>query len=118
MIHATQVKYDGGLPKLVEDIGNLRYDALQEFLTELSLKLRLDGNKDRTRGRPILSGHLDKAADKLLESAAAIGVAWMLCQPHMENEDGSGRTRRPDEDVRTDGNPRAVHAVAAGHGAD
>lgn len=97
MTHATELRYEGGLPKLVEDIGNLRYDALQDLLESLSLKIRQDASADRTRGRPILSGHLEKTADKLLESAAAIGIAWMLCKPHMENNDGRGRTRGPDE---------------------
>jgi hypothetical protein len=105
-------------PKLVEDLGNLRYDALQEFLSSLSLKLRLDSGHDRTRRRPLLSSHLEKSADKLLESAAAIGIAWVLCKPHMENNDGSGCTRRPDEDVRTSGDAGTVHATASGHGAD
>jgi len=99
MNHQTEVVYEGGMEKLIADISNLRYDALQSFLNDLSLKLRQDGNKDRTRGRPILSGHLEKAADKLLETAAAVSIAWMLCKPHMENQDGSGCSRRPDEVV-------------------
>lgn len=89
MEHKTTLEYEGGTAKLVEDIGNLRYDALQQFLTDLGRKVRIDANADRTRGREKLSGLLEKTADRLLESAAAVGAAWILCKPHMENEDGS-----------------------------
>jgi len=116
--HQTEVKYEGGLEKLITDIGDLRYDALEAFLRDLSLKLRLDGCKDRTRGRVLLSIQLENAANKLLDAAAYIGIAWDISEPHMREDDGDGRARGSDEDVRADGVSRTLHAVAAGDGAD
>lgn len=43
MIHKSNIeKYNGSIDDLVEDIGNLRYDVLSEFLQKLSSKLESD----------------------------------------------------------------------------
>ena len=118
MDHQTEIRYEGGLEKLVTDIGDLRYDVLEILLRSLSLKLLLDANKDRTRGRVLLSTQLENAANKLLDGAANIGIAWDISKPHMRTDDGDGCTRGSDEDVRADGESRTLHAVAAGDGAN
>ncbi|MCC3405754.1 MAG: hypothetical protein JGK17_09210 [Microcoleus sp. PH2017_10_PVI_O_A] len=48
MIHPQNVeKYAGNLTELAEDVGNLKYDALAEFLHVLSAKIEKDGAKDK-----------------------------------------------------------------------
>lgn len=77
MIHKSEIDYDGGFDKLAEDLGNLRYDSLAEFLNKLSDKLAKDSGADADRKRPQL-------AKQLLYASRYIGNAWKLCEPHMK----------------------------------
>jgi hypothetical protein len=44
---------------LARRVANMRYDALAEFLRELSVALQADAEADYERGRTKLSGYLD-----------------------------------------------------------
>jgi hypothetical protein len=77
MNHETDL--EGGLPKLAEDIGNLRYDALAGFLRLLADKLRKDSEADHERGRCKLARSLADAAD-------AIDRAWRISEPYMKEQ--------------------------------
>lgn len=68
-----------GMDKLVEDLGNLRYDSLAEFLNKLSKKLESDGHADEARGRMQLSKQLAYAAK-------SIGNAWKICKPYFSKD--------------------------------
>jgi len=84
MIHNTVIEnYTGSTEKLVEEIGNLRYDALAEFLERLSEKIKSDGKKDEVRKRHQLAAALFKCSQKLDESKMAIDVAWKISEPYM-----------------------------------
>lgn len=84
MIHTSEVtNYPGSMEELVEEIGNLKYDALAKFLEMLAHKIETDGKKDESRNRIKLSGNLYKSAEKLMESKAFIETAWVICKPHM-----------------------------------
>jgi hypothetical protein len=74
--HGTAVDYPGGLQQLANDLGNLRYDSLAQFLHLLSDKIEQDGEADLGRNRPKLAGHLHRAAEE-------IARAWQLCKPFM-----------------------------------
>jgi hypothetical protein len=91
MVHPDKINgYSGTLANLAEEVGNLRYDALAEFLGLLSAKLDRDANLDEGRGRVRLAGLLRQAACPIGEAARAIQQAWRICEPHMgpiENED-------------------------------
>ncbi len=76
MQHLTAVDFPGGLQQLATDLGNLRYDALAQFLRLLSEKIEHDGDADLGRNRPKLAGHLHRAADE-------VARAWRLCKPFM-----------------------------------
>jgi hypothetical protein len=76
MKHDIEVNYPGGFDKLTEDLGNLRYDALAEFLTKLSEKLNKDSEADKNRGRSLL-------ATQLAYAGKHIGNAWEICRPFM-----------------------------------
>lgn len=82
MKHETDVAYKGGLEKLAEDIGNLRYDALAKFLCALTCKLFNDSEKDRQRGREKLARRLRDAALKLEKATDNINVAWKISAPY------------------------------------
>jgi hypothetical protein len=77
MKHENKIDYPGGFDKLAEDLGNLQYDTLAEFLTKLSNKLAKDSQADADRKRPQLAKQLSFAS-------RYIGNAWKLCEPHMK----------------------------------
>jgi len=81
MKHPTQINYDGDL---VEDIGNLRYDALRDFLWKLKEKIERDGDADKARGREQLSGALYAASEFLDHAGECIQWAWEISEPHMK----------------------------------
>lgn len=80
MIHKTAIE-GYYLTELAEKIGDLRYDALADFLKELSLKIEKDGLKDESRGRVKLATQLKKTADELKTCSENIKVAWDICEP-------------------------------------
>lgn len=85
MIHTSEVtNYNGTMEELVEEIGNLKYDALARFLELLAQKIEIDGKKDEGRNRVKLSGNLYKTAEKLKESKEYIETAWVICKPYMK----------------------------------
>ena len=87
MIHYGEVKrYAGSMNELAEDIGNLRYDALADFLNLLAAKIEHDGDKDRARKRLKLANELHSSADSLRTSATAIDRAWVICKPFMPKD--------------------------------
>ena len=87
MVHQANVKrYPGTLADLAEEVGDLRYDALAEFLRLLHAKLDRDASQDEGRGRFRLAGSLRAAARPLGEAATAIQRAWRICEPHMTGE--------------------------------
>jgi len=73
--HKNSIDYTGGLPQLALDLSRLRYDALHEFLTELSENFEKDSTADLGRGRRKLAAALKSAAE-------AIGEAWKVCRPY------------------------------------
>lgn len=74
------------MAELVEDIGNLRYDALAEFLRLLSAKVAQDGEKDASRGRSQLASALQGSAVELAASADYMQKAWRIAKPFMPEE--------------------------------
>ena len=84
MIHDTIIKnYNGDLNNLATEIGDLRYDALSEFLLLLSEKLKADGDQDFERGRVKLAKQLQECSNYLRASKISIDEAWRICEPFM-----------------------------------
>ena len=84
MVHKTEMDhYDGGIPQLANDLGDLRYDALADFLRLLSAKLEMDGDKDQARDRVRLAKQLHQCASGLFAAASAIDRAWKISEPYM-----------------------------------
>lgn len=84
MIHKTTVeKYNGTLTDLAEDLGNLRYDALVDFLQHLSAKIERDAAQDQAKGRPQLATALRGCSEKLSAASLDIATAWKICDPYL-----------------------------------
>lgn len=85
MIHKDRVEnYEGTMQNLVEDIGDLKYNALAEFLNLLSQKIENDGIKDAERKRFQLAKQLQNCADNLKEAKITIDKAWKISEPYMK----------------------------------
>ena len=76
-------KYNGSISELVEDIGNLHYETLAEFIKELSSKIERDAKKDEAAGRTQLSEELYGAAEYLEITSTYIEQAWVISKPYM-----------------------------------
>lgn len=84
MVHRENVdRYPGTLAQLALELGDLRYDALAEFLRTLATKLAADGIGDMTRGRTKLAAALHAASESLGTAATDIENAWAICAPQM-----------------------------------
>ena len=87
MIHRSlPPHYPGDLASLAEEIGNLKYDALAEFLRLLSAKIDGDAAKDQARGRVRLAAELRSAAGRIGSAEVPIEHAWKICRPFMKGE--------------------------------
>lgn len=83
--HKTFIEgYDYSTPELIEAIGDLRYDTLSSFLTQLSLKLLKDRNKDAEGGRKKLAATLNDAAYHINVAGLEIDKAWEISKPFMK----------------------------------
>lgn len=82
-VHKNYVDYEGSLDELVEEIGDLRYDVLEEFLDKLSNKLRKDALADYKRERPKLAYHLNSAHYFVSFAKEQIKEAWRISKPYM-----------------------------------
>ncbi len=83
MIHKSKVEnYAGSMEALAEEIGDLKYDALAQFLELLADKIQRDGEQDNARNRVKLAGHLFESAEHLRISKVTIDKAWVICEPH------------------------------------
>ena len=84
MIHLTIIKdYPHDLRQLAEDLGDLRYDALSEFLHHLSQKIEQDGSKDAARNRFKLATTLKDCSEHLSNAKIAIDKAWEISEPYV-----------------------------------
>lgn len=94
MKHRSWIKnYEDNFAKLAEEIGDLRYDTLAEFLELLGRKIEKDGQKDRSRGRIKLAANLQSAANALIKSSEVIKEAWQICEPYMFPKDITEKIR-------------------------
>ncbi len=86
MQHLSTIPNTGTLKDLAEAVGNLRYDALEDFFYELQQKLYTDSQADRARGRPVLAMHLSYIADTLAYAKFHTAHAWEVCEPYMKEK--------------------------------
>lgn len=84
--HEAVQNYTGSLAELAEDVGNLRYDALADFLRLLSAKVAQDAEKDAGRGRAQLASALQGSTAELTAAAEKIEKAWRIAKPFMPED--------------------------------
>ena len=95
MLHRNSIEnYSGSLSGLADDVGNLKYDALAEFLRLLAAKIERDGSKDAARGRVRLSSALQNCAAQIAVSATEANEAWRIAKPFMPKDERSSRSAR------------------------
>jgi hypothetical protein len=82
--HRRDVHGETDMKHLAEEVGNLHYETLQNFLVYLCTKLYRDGLKDRMAGREKLGYALTDASDKVKEAAGHIKEAWQISKPFMD----------------------------------
>ena len=83
MKHKKIVEHYSDFKSLAEEIGNLRYDALTEFLKELKYKFNRDAEADLKRGRKKLANELMTISARLRNAERASEKAWEICEPYM-----------------------------------
>jgi hypothetical protein len=85
MKHSKTIeKYNGTTDQLVEDIGNLHYEALREFLEKLSLKIFNDSVKDNRSKKFKLSRSLELASDAIDLASTCIDDASVISKPYQD----------------------------------
>jgi len=85
MTHDDKIPHYGkDWTTLAEALGDLRYDALAEFLEALSEKMAKDADADAGRERHQLARELYDCAEKLGGAAGATERAWDVCAPFMK----------------------------------
>lgn len=83
--HAITLRnYNGDLEQLAEELGDLFYDSLADFLHLFSEKIHRDAESDAWRKRPKLAGHLLACSRHLQQASAEIDKAWQICKPHVK----------------------------------
>jgi len=82
------IHVDGLTPKeLAKAVGNLRYDALRDFVEALSVELQEQSHNDVLKDRRKLAGELDQAGHRLAMACFSIDDAWLICKPFMNESE-------------------------------
>ena len=84
MDHKLEVDYPGGMGKLVEDLGNLRYDALAFFMRSLSMKIYNDSQRDKDKKRKQLALILETTSVAIDDVATWFDSAYDICKRYMK----------------------------------
>lgn len=79
--------YVGTNQELANELGDMRYDALAEFLGHLADKIREDGEKDASRGRPKLAKYLTTLALHLRVAQEGANAAWGVCEQYVDHDE-------------------------------
>jgi len=77
-------KYNGDISELVNDIGDLHYDTLKDFLLLLSVKLEKDSIKDNKNNKPQLSNTLKNASNSIYDSYLHICDSFIISKKYMD----------------------------------
>jgi len=81
--HKKDVLGQTDMKHLADDIGNLHYESLANFLFHLEQKLKKDAALDLLGGRKKLSLSLSSASRKISMAWLHIKQAWEISKPFM-----------------------------------
>ena len=82
--HSKTISDKESLSKLAEEIGDLHYESLAEFLGHLATKLEKDSKADGERNRKKLSESLMFASNDIKMAKTNINKAWIISEPYMK----------------------------------
>jgi len=82
--HRKDVLGQNDMKHLAEDVGNLHYESLFQFLYHLSKKIEEDSIKDYQAERKKLASLLQYLGMSIYESSLRAEKVWKLVKPHME----------------------------------
>ncbi|MBK7001902.1 MAG: hypothetical protein IPH35_18620 [Rhodoferax sp.] len=74
----------GNTQLLTQEIGDLYYDALADFLHSLAKKIEADSQADGARGRTKLANELAACSHHIEQAAQHIDTAWGICKPFVK----------------------------------
>lgn len=69
---------------LAEEMGNLRYDDLADYLGLLADKIQKDGEKDLRNNKIQLASKLARVSELLNLASDKTEECWKICELHME----------------------------------
>ena len=81
--HKKEIAGISDMKVFAEEVGDLHYETLTQFLYYLSKKIGEDANKDYSGGRDKLAGALQDAEASVFESSLRIEKAWQISKPFM-----------------------------------
>ena len=86
MEHPEKVeKYDGNLESLAQDVSNMRYDKVKQFIDTLADDIKAQADKDNMNGRVQLAGKLYVATEALYRAKNGMEEAWDICKKYMKD---------------------------------
>lgn len=85
--HKRNIDGYDDIVKLANDVGDLHYESLKDFLYILTFKLKTDASNDKAAGRKELAKNLDKAGDYVFSAYRAMDRVWDICKPYMKNDE-------------------------------
>lgn len=77
-------EYLSNLKQVANDIGDMPYDKVAEFLEYLEKKIHMDSVKDGEGGRRRLSLLLSRASYQITILRIQFEKIWELCKPYMK----------------------------------
>lgn len=84
--HRKDVFGEHDMKKLAEEIGDLHYEALGEFLLRLKEKIQHDSTKDKEAGRYLLANKLWVASGGIYTAYVNVTIASSISKPFMDNK--------------------------------
>ncbi len=81
--HKTNVSVTVFHTELVNQLADLRYDALSSIISQLATRILVDSEKDWERKREQLAVQLQLTADSLAKCSKYLDNAWAICKPKM-----------------------------------
>ena len=85
MKHTNKIKsIDIENKDLANEVGDLYYDSLSEFLSHLAKKLETDGDADSKRNRKKLAYNLYMASKLISDASKHIDESWKISEPFVK----------------------------------
>ncbi len=78
------VGFDGSIEDLARNVGNMRYDSVERFITALADDIERQADDDAKKGRTKLADVLYATAGRLYQARDEMSNSWKICKPYMD----------------------------------